>query len=307
MSTQRRSTGRRGFLAALGGATGLSAAVGVSGCVASGGEERSDTGPVSVLAAGSLQAAMRGLDEAVEPTVESEAHGSVTVARQVASGRRDPDIVALADTALFDGPMDAPWHAAVATNALVVAYDGDTEAGRRVAAADRWFDPVLTGDVSLGRTDPDLDPLGYRTVFSLALAGEHYDEPDLRERLLDREQVYPETSLLGRFETGAVDAAVVYRSMAVDRGYDYRELPTAVDLSDPDRADRYATATYEFDDGETVRGAPIEYGAVARTDREPVRQVFETLASGGVLADHGFSVPDSLPHYAGEVPDGFGD
>jgi len=294
---------RRGFLAAAGaGVTGVGALGGCVGTVSllGGGSA------VSVLAAGSLQSALSdGLEAAVAPEVQVEAHGSVTVARLVASGRRDPDVVALADTALFAAPLSTPWHAAFATNALVVAYDSGSAGGRAVGSAERWFDPVLAGEASLGRTDPDLDPLGYRTLFALALATDVYDESALGDRLLSRDQIYPETTLLGRFETGAVDAAVVYRSMAEDRGYDYVALPPALDLSDPDRADAYATASYELSDGTRVRGAPIVYGAMARRDADAVREVFGTLVGGDYLLDHGFAVPGGYPTYSGEVPRGF--
>ncbi|MFC7140306.1 extracellular solute-binding protein [Halosimplex aquaticum] len=323
MPTQRSGSGRsrgrggssgvtrRGFLSSTGaaGATVLASALGgcvgspgsVAGVGASGGSDE----PVSVLAAGSLQLAFsEGLRAVVGRPLQVEAHGSVTAARLVAGERRDPDVVALADTALFDGPLATDWHATFATNALVVAYDEGSEGGRRVGEADRWFDPVLAGEATLGRTDPDLDPLGYRTLFALDLAGEYYDRPGLREALVEPRQVYPETSLLSRFETGDLDAAVVYRSMAADRGYDHVELPDAVDLSDPSRTEEYAAVSYDLPSGETVRGAPVEYGAVARRDGDRVAETFDALVAGDYLADHGFALPESYPEYSGDVPRG---
>jgi molybdate/tungstate transport system substrate-binding protein len=304
---------RRSVLAGLGSA-GVAV---VGGCVGSAGSATSEGnddgsngsgggvsgGAVSVLAAGSLQLAFsEGLRAAVDRPVRVEAHGSVTVARLVAEGKRDPDIVALADTGLFDRLVPADWHAAFATNALVVAYDGDDDLGRRVGSAERWFDPLLASDATLGRTDPDLDPLGYRTLFALDLASEYYDRPGLRDALTDRRSVYPETSLLSRFETGDIDAAVVYRSMAEDRGYDYVDLPPEIDLRDPARAEEYRTVSYDLPTGETVRGAPIEYGALARADADRVAEAFETLVGGAYLDDHGFVVPDEYPAYSGDVP-----
>jgi len=321
--TGTAGTSRRALLASL-GAAGAAAALG--GCVGSvgsaagaggnegavgagegGGVARGDADgrPVSVLAAGSLQLAFsEGLRAAVDRPLRVEAHGSVTVARLVAEGRRDPDIVALADATLFDRLVSSAWHAAFATNALVVAY-ADSDGGRRVGAADRWFEPVLAGTATMGRTDPDLDPLGYRTLFALDLAGEYYDRPNLRAALTDRRQIFPETSLLSRFETGDLDAAVVYRSMAEERGYDYVDLPPEIDLSDPERADAYGAASYDLPSGETVRGGPIEYGAVARRTDERVVEAFETLVGGSYLGDHGFVVPESFPEYDGDVPRGY--
>jgi molybdate/tungstate transport system substrate-binding protein len=280
---------RRAF---LGAAAGLTA-----GCVGAAGRAE----PVTVLGAGSLQAALRGLARASDHRVQTEALGSAAAARLVASGRRDPDVLALADTALFDGL--AEWHARIATNALVVAYTEATPGGRRVRGADRWFEPVLAGAASLGRTDPDLDPLGYRTLFALRLAAEHYGRPGLAEAVLAPDQVYPETGLLSGFETGAVDAAVVYRSMAVDRGYPAVTLPPALNLAAPAFRERYAEQRYELPDGTVVRGDLIEYGATRRSDRPAVRAVFDRLVGGQPLAEHGFEIPGRYPSYVGAVPD----
>ncbi|WP_121820914.1 extracellular solute-binding protein [Halostella salina] len=290
--------GRRTLLsAAAGGVAGLAGCGAVSG----GGDA------VSVLAAGSLQNALEnGLRERVDAPLRVEAHGSARAARLVAEGAKDPDIVTLADTALFDGPLHPDWYAEFATNAVVLAYDGDSEGGRRVAEAGRegWYRPLLNGGVSLGRTDPDLDPLGYRTLFALELATEHYGtDADLRTAIPERDQVYPETQLLSQFETGGVDAAFTYRSMALDRGYDFVALPPAVDLSDPDRADEYATATYELPGGKTVRGGPISYAATLRRDAEPAVDAFETHVAGAYLDEFGFGAPANYPRYRGDVPD----
>ena len=157
----------------------------------------------------------------------------------------------------------------------------------------------------LGRTDPDLDPLGYRTLFALQLAAERDDRPGLVERVLRPDQVYPETSLLSRFETGELDAAVVYRSMAADRDFEYRELPPAVDLSDPARDDQYRGASYTLASGETVTGKHVAYGVRARSGSEATRRTFETIAAGDLLADHGFVVPETFPVFEGEVPRGY--
>ncbi|MFC6954484.1 extracellular solute-binding protein [Halorubellus litoreus] len=299
----RRS--RRSFLAAAGATAATVGSVALAGCSAL--STRSD--PVRVLAAGSLQRALdQGLRDAVDAPVAVEARGSAAAARLVADGTRDPDVLALADVALFDRLLDDHWHASFASNALAVAT-ADTSGGRAVAdASDRedahWYDPVLDDDAALGRTDPDLDPLGYRTVFLLDLLAARHDRPGLRDAVLSRDQVYPETALLSGFETGAIDAAVVYESMAADRGYDAVDLPAAVDLSDPDRADAYAEASYDLPDGGVVRGSVVEYGATLRSpDDDVARGVFETLVAGDYLDAHGFEVPSAFPRFTRDAPD----
>ncbi|QIO25204.1 extracellular solute-binding protein [Haloarcula sp. JP-L23] len=292
---------RRQVLGAMGAGTILA-----GGFAVSSGRQRDD---VTILAAGSLNDALEnGLRSDVDVPLRIEAHGSARVARLVADKQKNPDIVSVADVALFDSPLSPKWFCEFATNSLVVAYNPETEGGRRVADAgsDGWYRPLSNGEVTLGRTDPDLDPLGYRTLFMLELATSHYgtDTP-LREVATQRSRTYPETRLVSQFETGSIDAAVTYRNMAVERGYNYLELPPEIDLSDPRYADRYATADYELPSGKTVKGTVISYATTARDRRQSVVEVFETHATDDYLTDFGFAVPDKYPQYTDNAPDVF--
>lgn len=300
------SIDRRSVLS--GAAAALGATAGCSGVL---GRGNGRPEPVSVLAAGSLNNALEnGLRRAVDADLQVEAHGSAEVARLVADGGKDPDVVSVADVALFDSPLRPDWFAEFATNSVVVAYDPETEGGRRLADAgpESWYRPLLDGDVALGRTDPDLDPLGYRTLFVLELATEHYGtRTDLREAIPERDQIYPETQLIGGFETGSIDAAVAYRNMAVERGYDYVDLPPEIDLGDPAHAPAYAAASYELPSGKVVEGDVISYAATARHRSRTVLDVFEAHVTGRYLNEFGFVVPDGYPRYTGDAPDALAD
>ncbi|MDS0222958.1 extracellular solute-binding protein [Haloarcula sp. S1AR25-5A] len=283
---------RRAVLAALG--SGIAA---TAGCGAFGRER------VDVLVAGSLQnAASETLQSRTDVKLAVEARGSVQAARLVAEGKRDPAIVALADPTLFDRIMNTAWHAVVASNKMVLAYNPQTAGGERVADAAPWYGPLRGNGVSLGRTDPTLDPLGYRTLFVLDLAADYYDEPGLADAVLSPDQTYPETQLLAQFETGAVDAAFVYRSMAIERDYPFREFPPEIHLGNPAHAERYRTTSYELSDGTAITGGPIEYGAVRRDEQESTRTAFEAVLSGDWLAPHGFTVREAYPRLVGDVP-----
>lgn len=278
-------TTRRALLAA--GMTGAGAAA-LSGCLSRG---RAGGGEVSVLAAGSLNRALDAqFRDAVDADLRLEAYGSAACARLVAEGLRDPDLLVLSDPALFVGLTER--YTAFATNALVVAYDPSTEGGRAVRDARRVYDALLDATVRLGRTDPDADPLGYRTLFSLGVAESMWGRPYLEA--LDPGQRFPETDLLAAFETGSLDAAIVYRNMAVDHDVAFRTLPPELDLSSPAEAERYAAQRYELPSGQVVRGAPIEYGAAVLDDGENAASVFESLVGGDWLGE-GFEVPASYP------------
>jgi len=288
--------GRRAFLATMGMLLGL------SGCTDS-------SAPVTVMTAGSLS---HPFEEGLVPqcpdiSIQLESHGSVAAARLVTEASRDPDIVSLADPALFDGPLHPDGYVTFATNALVLVYNPDTPAGRWLAAADstNWYVSLLEEDVELGRTDPDLDPLGYRTLFALTLAERYHDVPELSTRLLHRDQIYPETALISQFEVGAIDAAFAYRSMAVSRGYAYVDLPPQINLSDPGHEDEwYATASYRLPDDTRVQGTPIRYASAIRHVRPEARSVFRQQCRGAFLQRFGFSVPDHYPRVHGTLPDG---
>jgi molybdate/tungstate transport system substrate-binding protein len=313
-SHARRS--RRGVLA--GSAAILGSAL--AGCAthlsaAGAPAEAAESAPVELLAAGSLVDALEnGLRPALRDrgtTLRVEARGSAALARLVAEGRKNPDVVSVADPALFDGPLDPSWHAAFATNSLVVAYDPDSDGGRAIAeaGADAWFRPMRDGEATLGRTDPDLDPLGYRTLFALELATDFYDtDADLREAIPRRDQLYPETQLVSQFETGNLDAAFTYRSTAIARGYEFVDLPPEIDLGDPDRETTYRTVSYTLPSGKTVRGGPVRYATTVRSGpTDAIRTVFEAHATGEYLTEYGFEVPDDYPEFRGDVPDAIAD
>jgi molybdate/tungstate transport system substrate-binding protein len=313
MSMPEQRTSRRAFLASAAGVgvalAGCSSASG-SASRGTGATNGSGSGPVSVLSAGSLELAFgEGLSEAVDTDLRVESHGSSTVARLVSEGQRDPDIVALADTALFDGPLHPSWYSVFASNAVVIAYNPNTEAGERLgeAGSENWYDVLLDEDVTLGRTDPTQDPLGYRALFTLELASRYYDDAnDLRERVPERDQIYPETGLISQFESGNVDAAVAYRNMAVERDYDYIDLPDRIDLGNPKyEADWYSTVSYTAPSGKTTRGGLIGYGSTVRNVNPTTKAVFETLTTGDYLEAYGFEVPANYPETHGNPPSAF--
>lgn len=237
---------------------------------------------VDALVAGSLLRVARAT-----PGAAIEAHGSAAVRRLVLNDLRRPDAVALADPRLFAGIAERATL--FATNALVLAYDRDSA---HSGAIERdWKRAIESDGIAIGRTDPELDPLGYRTVMGLRLAERAYGI-DVRA-VLERPQILPETDLLSVLDGGGLDAAFAYRSMAVERGLAYRPLPARIDFSDPAFAERYASVAYDLD-GEPIRGTPIRYGAAAITERG--RTWVERLVSSvALLRESGFEVPAAYP------------
>lgn len=276
------SLSRRSALSALGtavtaGAVG-SAVLGTGTRAGDGGE----SGRIDALVAGSL---LRVADAVPGATVE--AHGSAAVRRLVVGGARRPDAVALADPRLFDGI--ARRGTLFATNALVLAYDPDSP-GAGAPTGD-WRAIIERPGVRIGRTDPERDPLGYRTVMALRLAARRSGVD--AGRVLGRSRVFPETGLLNALEAGGIDAAFAYRNMAVQRDLPYVALPDAIDFSDPSNADLYATVSCDVGD-RRIAGAPIRYAAAATTAAGE-RWVERLVTGRRRLRRAGFPVPEGYP------------
>lgn len=300
---------RRTFLRVAGGA-GLASLAGCVGDSGSGSNHSESGGgestTIAILAAGSLQNALsNGLKSTVDIPVQIEAHGSATVARLISEGKSDPDIVSVADVALFDQPLSPPWHSVFTSNAVVIAYNSDTDGGQRIAEAgtENWYKPMASGDIKIGRTDPDQDPLGYRALFTLELASRYYDDAsNLKQKILQQNQIYPETALISQFETGSIDAAITYRNMAVERDYNYIDLPDQIDLSNPQYADWYSTVSYALPSDQKIQGGLISYGSTIRHMSDAALAVFAAHTTGNYLKDHGFLLREQFPAYEGDVP-----
>lgn len=300
---------RREVLALSAGA-GLGALAGCSGA-------RGGTA-VSVLAAGSLSVVF---NEVVGPDFEAstdfgyrgEFHGSNAVMRMVLDGQKRPDVVVSADAQLLreklqQGPEPkSDWDVVFASNDVGITYAADTDVGARLAAGDPWYEVLREADAKVARSDPDLDPLGYRTVLLFELAEEYYGEPGLAEDLRENLRVDPEEAhMLAAVETGDRSAAVSYRNMAVDHGLDFLPLPDELNFSNPDHEDHYASVSYTMEDGHTVEGTPVLFNATVPTDADDpdagrafIRHLLSNL---DLLAENGLVVTDEFPVAHGPVP-----
>ncbi|MFB6070712.1 MAG: extracellular solute-binding protein [Halanaeroarchaeum sp.] len=307
----RGQPSRRDVLAggAVLGASALAGCVGVSGRTF-----------VSVLSAGSLAVVFNevvgpAFEEATEYGYRGEFHGSNVVMRMVESGQHRPDVVVSADAGLLRSALETgpdartDWDVVFASNEVGITYNPDTAVGERLAGDDPWYEVLRSADAEIARSDPDLDPLGYRTVMLFELAERYYDEPGLAEDLVANLRMDPsEAHLLAAVETGDRAAAVAYENMAVDHDLPFVSLPDAINFSSPAYADTYATATYELPDGTVVRGEPVLYNATVlegasnpAAGRAFVRFLLRHPES---LEERGLVVPESMPRPHGDVPQG---
>lgn len=198
-------------------------------------------GTVSVAYAGSLVAAMEGpVASALRREnirFEGEGKGSKALAHLIASGLRQPDVFISADPALI---ASLP-HGLVASSTtfgsarMVVAYSPRSAHAALFDAAARGRGSILAAldapGVRIGRTDPQLDPKGARTMRALELLGRHYGEAHAASDVLARSGTFPEEDLAVRVESGELDAGFFYSTEVAGRGLRVIELPSDANLS----------------------------------------------------------------------------
>lgn len=289
-------------------------------CIAPGCAGGDTASPLAVLHAGSLAGPLRAaLDSFTAHTgrrVNATSAGSLEAARRITELHDVPDIIALADEDVFPSllmPNDVSGYFVFARNRMVIA----TSPRRAQESTDstNWYRALARPHVEVGRSDPDLDPAGYRALLVLQLAARVYHEPSIAGMVLARsgpENVRPKSAdLIALLETGALDYAFVYESSARAAGLHWFPLPSSIDLGDESKAAEYATVSVRVrgrarGDTITVRGAPIRY-ALAIPRRAPHPDGAITLAKyllsdAGLRAMGGAGLPTMQPRYVGAQP-----
>ncbi len=233
-------------------------------------------GKLIIFHAGSLTVPMKELTEAFQakhPGVafETEASGSNAAARKVSELEREADLVMSADYTVIDKlliPDFADWNIRFARNTMVIAYTDESLYADEING-DNWYEILTRDGVIYGHSDPDADPCGYRTLLVWQLAEAHYGVPGLNAQLEEHcppENVRPKSvGLIALLESGDMDYAWEYRSVAVQHGMKFVELPDEINLSMVEQADFYSQATAEIAGKEpgtimTMTGKPIVYG-----------------------------------------------
>jgi len=233
-------------------------------------------GKLTVFHAGSLTVPMKELTEAFQAqhpgvTFETEASGSNAAARKISELGREADIMMSADYTVIEKlliPDFADWNIQFARNTMVIAYTDESQYAGEINA-DNWYEILTRDGVIYGHSDPNADPCGYRTLLVWQLAEAHYGVEGLNAQLEEHcppENVRPKSvELIALLESGDMDYAWEYRSVAVQHGMKFVELPDKINLSMVEQADFYSQATVEIAGKEpgttmTMAGKPIVYG-----------------------------------------------
>jgi len=257
---------------------------------------------IIVFHAGSLSLPLMELEAAFEAEypeydVQREAAGSRTCARKISDLNQSCDVFLSADDDLIQSmliPDHAAWSIPFATNELCLVY----QEGRGLKADQKtfeWMEVLAQNGLRIGRSDPDSDPCGYRTILVLQLADLEI-EMDFSSGILKRSErtVRPKSAdLIAMLETGALDAAFMYRSVAEQHGLKYISFPHSVGLGNLDMSAHYATVSVDVagdtpDVSTSIVGSPIVYGLTIPVNATEVAGAEKFIAF--LLSDDGATI-----------------
>jgi molybdate/tungstate transport system substrate-binding protein len=199
-------------------------------------------GHVNVLYAGSLVNLMEhgigpAFNKATGDQFRGYAGGSVVLANQIKGRLREGDVFISANPKVNNALMGAEngawvsWYIAFAQSPLVIGY---SESSKFAAAfkTKPWYQVLMEPGIKIGRTDPKLDPKGSLTLALMNQAETFYNGPGLARKVLgapdNPEQVLPEETLVGRLQSGQLDAGFFYSTETADARIPALSLPPAI-------------------------------------------------------------------------------
>jgi molybdate/tungstate transport system substrate-binding protein len=255
-------------------------------------------GTVNVLYAGSLVHLMeRGIGPAFNTSThgwfEGYAGGSNKLANEIKGELRQGDIFISANPHVNDDLMGkakgnwVSWYVTFAQSPLVIGYNPTSRFAADLKSRP-WYEVLRQPGIRIGRTDPKLDPKGQLTIALLQKAEQLYKLPGLAQQVLgapgNPAQVFPEEILVGRLQSGQLDAGFFYSTETTDLKIPPIALPAETTLS------AHYTATI-------LRGAPNPAGGA--------RFIGFLLGTEGqaLMRQHGLDVvAPSVSGDAGKVP-----
>lgn len=192
------------------------------------------SGPVDVLYAGSL---VNVMEKEIGPAFNSAtgfdfqgfAAGSTALAAQIKGKVRQGDVFVSASPSVNESLMGpskgnwVSWYATFATSPLVIGYNTHSKFAEDLKTKP-WYQVITEPGFLLGRTDPKTDPKGKLTALALKEAAKAHNLPALSAIASSESNVFPEETLVGRLQSGQLDAGFFYTSETTPTGIPTIEL-----------------------------------------------------------------------------------
>ena len=166
----------------------------VAGCTSQPTPPATLSGKLQIFHAGSLTIPFAQISEEFNKLypdikVETEVTGSATAIRKVTELGKKADIIASSDYTLILQlmfPEYADWYIIFAGNQMCIAYTDKSQFNDEINE-NNWYEILQRDGVKYGRSDPDQDPCGYRTLMVWQLAEAHYGASGLYDKLFGAE------------------------------------------------------------------------------------------------------------------------
>jgi molybdate/tungstate transport system substrate-binding protein len=199
-------------------------------------------GTVNVLYAGSLVNLMEhgvgpAFDKATGNQFQGYAAGSVGLANQIKGKLRKGDVFISANPKVNDSLTGAAngnwvsWYVTFAQSPLVIGYNASSKFAGDFKTKP-WYQVLMEPGIRIGRADPKLDPKGALTLTLMKEAETFYKSPGLSQKVLgapdNPAQVLPEETLVGRLQSGQLDAGFFYSTETSDAKIPALGLPPAI-------------------------------------------------------------------------------
>ncbi len=214
-----------------------------------------------------------------------ESSGSVDAVRKITDLGRSADIIAVADYLLLRDmmyPKYIDFYIAFATNEIVLAYTNKSKYADEINSSN-WYEILARDDVKFGFSDPNRDPCGYRALMTIKLADYMYGKKIFKELIENNTNIRAEdgkiivppevktsdkivmrpksVELLGLLESGVLDYAFEYKSVALQHNLRFVELPKEINLKDPKLEEHYVKVkVFLTFKNKTIPAKPIVYG-----------------------------------------------
>lgn len=231
-------------------------------------------GKLPVFIAGSLTVPFKAVTKEYNklyPKVDVliEGGGSATTIRKVTELKREGGVIGSADYKIVPKlmfPDYADWYIIFASNQMVLCYTEKSRFAKEINAGN-WYQLLQKENVTYGRSDPDQDPCGYRTLMVWQLAEKHYGVSGIYEKLYGAKgdtMRAKSVDLIALLQSGDLDYAFEYSSVARQHGLKFVQLPERINLSSAKQEAFYAQAKVSIKGkkpGEKIdlTGEPILY------------------------------------------------
>jgi len=263
------------------------------------------SGKLIIFHAGSLSVPFAEIEKNFEkmyPKVDvlRESGGSTKMARMISEVGKPADIMASADYVVIDKnliPKFASFNVRFASNQMVLCYTDKSKFAGEINSGN-WTDVLLRKGVVWGHSDPNLDPCGYRSLMVLQLAEKFYGKPGLYDALIanrPEKNVRPKSvELISLLQSGHMDYAWEYLSVAVQHGLKYVTLDNHLNLGDYAMTDYYSSARVQVTGkkpGTFIErvGKSITYG-VTMIDKAPNPEAAKAFLAYLFASDGGLKI-----------------